>query len=294
MTNTTDFLAAAIALILTAAVQFAAMADEHPAPSRHTYKTVGDRELTVDVFEPTGKAPSGGRPAIVFFHGGGWVFGKPADYHAACRRYAEKGLVVLAFEYRLSIKEDGSYPHPDITPVESTLDARSAMRWLRANATKFGVDPDRIAVAGRSAGGQLAMATVLLDKLNEKSDDLSVDPAANLLILYSSNFNTLEQWVDRILAKRRNEIWSISPHHNLKAGVPPTIAFHGTEDDTVPYWVVLHFRKKTTRLGNDFTLVPIEGKKHLLGEEDGPYGVYLTEDVLKRTDEFLEKHGYLD
>lgn len=89
---------------------------------------------------------------------------------------------------------------------------------------------------------------------------MDVSPVPNAIVLFSSNVNTVEAWVDRLLAERREEIWSISPHHHLKADMPPVIAFLGTEDEMVPFWVVREFKKKTTRMGNHFELIAYEGR----------------------------------
>jgi len=98
------------------------------------FKKVNGYELKVDVFYSTGTQQKVNNPAIAFFHGGGWVFGDPSEFHGACKRYAFKGFVTFSFQYRLSMKDDGTYPHPDITPIESVKDARSAIRWLRGDA----------------------------------------------------------------------------------------------------------------------------------------------------------------
>lgn len=258
-----------------------------------TYKHVAGRELHVDIFHPPGERPATGRPAFAFFHGGGWVFGRPSEFHAACRRYAALGFVTLSFQYRLSINTDGSYPHPDITLVESAKDARSAIRWLRAHARELGVDPDRIVVSGQSAGGQLAWGTALFDGVNEADDDLSTSPRPDALVLYSSNYNTMEVWADMIMGPRRAEIWSVSPFHNLKTGLPPALAFHGTKDSQVPYYSVQLFAGRTRELGNVFDLVTLEGLDHYLGEGNEHYARYFDEAILEHTDAFLRQHGFL-
>ncbi|MFW5832263.1 MAG: alpha/beta hydrolase, partial [Prolixibacteraceae bacterium] len=109
---------------------------------KKVYKVIDGRELEVDVFYNENTKQSGMNPAIAFFHGGGWAFGAPSEFFGACERYAKKGFITFSFEYRLSVNEDGSYPHPDITPVECTKDARTAIRWIRENAEQPGVDPD--------------------------------------------------------------------------------------------------------------------------------------------------------
>ena len=257
------------------------------------YKTVGGQELRVDVFSsPEAKRRPAG-PAIAFFHGGGWAYGERSEFHEACVRYAEKGFVTFSFEYRLSIQPDGTVPNPSVTPLESVKDARSALRWIRENAADLHVDPERVVASGQSAGGQLALGTALFDDVNESSDDLTVSPRPQALVLYSSNVNTLEAWADRLMGDRRKEIWSISPHHTLRPGLPPIIEFHGEEDCMVPFWAVRHFVEKARSLGNEIELVSFEGRRHYLGDGDPAYGRYYDEEVLERTDRFLEEHGFL-
>lgn len=262
--------------------------------SERIYKRVDGISLKVDVFEIPQAGDTAARPAIAFFHGGGWVFGEPSEFHEACLRYASKGFVTFAFEYRLSINPDGTFPHPEITPVESVKDARSAIRWIREHAGQYAVDPEGIVACGQSAGGQLALSTALIDNVNEATDNLETSPVPTALILYSGTVNMVEAWADMLLDERRSEIWSISPYHNLKPGMPPAIQFHGRLDDQVAFWTVRFFKNKATRLGNDFELVEFKNRKHFLGDGDPEYGRYYDEEILKRTDAFLIELGILD
>lgn len=271
------------------------------------YKRVDGRELTVDVFAPpnadataarpdaSGATPppadSAARPAIAFFHGGGWVHGSPGRFHGACERYARRGYVTFSFAYRLSITADGTTPHPDITPVESVKDARSAMRWIRTNAASLGVDPDRIVAAGQSAGGQLALCTELADGIDEATDDPSVSPRPAALVLYASCVNTVIPWVDRHLGDRREEIWSISPYHLARSGMPPVIHFHGDADCVVLPYQVRHFAGRMAELGNAYEVVWYAGRGHHLAPELLTYATYFDEGVLERTDRFLAERG---
>jgi len=247
----------------------------------------------VDIFYTDKTVLNPDNLAIAFFHGGGWAFGSPSEFHEACKRFAKKGFITFSFEYRLSIQEDGTFPHPDITPVESVKDARSAMRWLKENASDLKIDSDRIIAGGQSAGGQLALSTALIEDINESSDNKNIDPSPVALLLYSSNVNTMEAWVDRLLGERRNEIWSISPFHNLKSGQPPAIEFHGKDDPMVPFWIVEYFLSETNKMGNHFELVSFEGRKHYLAEGNEKYATYFDEAIMERTDQFLKEQGLL-
>jgi acetyl esterase/lipase len=258
------------------------------------YKKVDEYELKVHIFYRDSAKKIPNNPAIAFFHGGGWVFGDPEEFFSACERYAAKGYVTFSFQYRLSIREDGTYPHPDITPVESTKDARSAIRWLRENASVLMIDPRKIVVGGQSAGGQLALSAALMDEINEETDNPDISPVPDAILLYSSCVNTMEAWIDMILGGRRQEIWSISPHHNLKRNMPPVIAFHGEEDCTVLLYTVRLFEEKMKELGNHYELITYPGRKHYLGEGNEKYATLFDEEIMVRTDEFLIKFGFHD
>jgi acetyl esterase len=258
------------------------------------YKTIDGKQLIADMFYTAEAMESGQHPAIALFHGGGWAYGSPSEFYTTCERYAKKGFITFSFQYRLSITEDSIVPHPDITLVECVKDARSALRWIRENAAVFNINPDKIVAGGQSAGGQLALSTALCYNVNEASDKLDISPVPNAFILFSSNVNTMEAWADRLMGERREEIWSVSPYHNLKAGLPPAIEFHGTEDCMVPYWVAEYFKQKTTSLGNHYEFITLEGRSHYLGEGDDKYATYYDEEIMERTDVFLEQFGFLD
>ncbi len=256
------------------------------------YKKVGNLELSTYMFYTEKSQQKNDNTAIALFHGGGWVFGDPSEFFEACRRYARKGYVTFSFQYRLSRNEDGTYPKPGITPVESTKDARSAIRWIKENAESLKINPDKIVVGGQSAGGQLALSTALLDSVNETTDNLKINPVPCALLLFSSNVNTMEAWVDMLLGDRREEIWSISPYHNLKKPMPPVIEFRGDEDDQVLPYTVEMFKTKMKNLGNYYEEYVYPGKKHYLAPDNKKYATYFDEEILEKTDTFLKKSGF--
>jgi acetyl esterase len=134
------------------------------------------RELTVPgtggplplrLYEPDGVGPAS--PAVLYLHGGGWVICSPDTHDGVCRRLANAaGLRVASLGYRMAPE------HPFPAPLD---DCVAAARWLRANGRELGLDPDRLALAGDSAGANLSLATLLA--LRDAGEPL---PAAAALI----------------------------------------------------------------------------------------------------------------
>jgi len=110
-----------------------------------TYAKYGERILQLDLFKP--KEQSEALPAIIWIHGGGWRGGTRDSGHKMARYFAERNYVAVAISYRLS----GEAPFP-----AQIHDCKAAVRWLRANAQAYGIDPKRIGAIGNSAGGHLA------------------------------------------------------------------------------------------------------------------------------------------
>ena len=112
---------------------------------------VADGEITVRVYAPGGSGP---HPALVFYHGGGWVIGDLETHDGICRSLTNAArCVVVSVDYRLA--PEHRYP----VAVE---DAYAALRWVTANASRLGIDPRRVAVGGDSAGGNLATVVSLM------------------------------------------------------------------------------------------------------------------------------------
>ncbi|RJG10741.1 alpha/beta hydrolase [Massilia cavernae] len=111
-----------------------------------TYASHGQRGLQIDLYLP---AERGGKavPAIVFVHGGGWRSGVRDNFAPMAIRMAERGYAAATVSYRLS--PEARYP-------AAIHDVKAAVRWMRANAQRYGVDAGKIAVGGGSAGGQIA------------------------------------------------------------------------------------------------------------------------------------------
>jgi acetyl esterase/lipase len=113
------------------------------------YRQVGGHQVTRDVYAPVGPRPAEGWPAVLALPGGGWRRASMQDYGGAASALSRSGFVVVAVDY--------TYSDPGVRTWPTNLeDVREAVRWVRRNATRIGVDPGKIAVMGESAGGHLA------------------------------------------------------------------------------------------------------------------------------------------
>jgi acetyl esterase/lipase len=254
-----------------------------------TYKTVGDITLKLWILSPK-QAADEPRPAIVFFFGGGWKSGSPQQFEPQCRHLAQQGMVAITADYRVASRHAAK-------PVDCLADARSAIRWVRSNAARLGIDPDRIAAGGGSAGGHLAAATAFIDAFDEPAEDRGVSAAPNALVLFNPALVLaplpgldLAGFGTRVAANRLGtEAKNLSPAHHVKPDGPPTMIFHGSADETVPLATAEAFAAVMRKAGNRCELVTSEGQ---------PHGFFNREPWRSKTiveaDAFLESLGWLD
>jgi len=245
-----------------------------------TYKSIGPVELKLHLFRPA--APSSGlRSAIVFFFGGGWATGSPGTFYQHCRHLAERGMLAAAAEYRVRDRHG-------TTAFECVADGKSAVRWLRTHAEELGIDPQRIAAGGGSAGGHVAACAATIAGCEDEAGLVSSRPDA--LVLFNPAVDaTLPRFADRFAGRAAE----ISPVHHVQPGQPPTIIFHGTADNIVPLENVERFTRLMTAAGNRCELVPFPGKEHGFyhyGDAPGSESYHAT---IAGTDRFLTGLGFL-
>lgn len=271
----------------------AARAKAEAAPQEEVYKTIGEIKLKAFIFTPPGHQASDAKPAIVFFFGGGWRSGTPQQFAPQCQHLAARGMVAIAVDYRVASR------HP-VKIKDCVEDAKSAIRWTRSNAKRLGIDPDRIAAGGGSAGGHLAAATATLTGFEAEGEDAAISSRPNALVLFNPAVvlapvpGKLEGSVARgvDLEERAGvAVEKVSPYHSIHKDLPPTIIFHGQADSTVPYATVELYRDACLAAGTKCELVGYEGQPHGFfnhGRKDGKYA-----ETLAAMDEFLTRLGYL-
>ncbi|MGE3777007.1 MAG: alpha/beta hydrolase [Pirellulaceae bacterium] len=243
------------------------------------YKTMGDRELRLHLFEPDGHRPEDRRPVLIAIHGGGWTGGEPRRFYPFAAHFQRLGWVGVSVEYRLLNRPPGT------TVFDCVCDGRSAVRYVRSHAQELGIDPDRIAVCGGSAGGHVAAGTALFPEVNDPQDDSAISPIPNALILY---YPVIDTSGDGYGQAKIGERWrELSPVHRVRGGLPRTIVFHGTGDRTTPFRGAQAFADGMRAAGNTCELVIHEGGVHGYFL----YDLHLFAETMKRTEQFLAEAG---
>lgn len=247
---------------------------------KQAYKKNENIELELYVKKPKGWSKGDNRPAFVFFHGGGWNTGgiEEGFWFKICDYFTEKGFVAMSVQYR--IKECHNS-----TPIESISDAKSAIRWVRRNASLLGVNPDKIIASGISAGGHLASSTGLIDDYDEQNEYLSVSSKPNAIVAWSPCLNPYEDAWFKYLLNDSVNVKNCSPFHNIKKGCVPIFIVHGTSDNIVPYWTIKKFENVSIKYGNDIKLVTLIEEGHFFFENEK-----LKMSALEASYEFLKKH----
>lgn len=226
----------------------------------------GGVNLTVDIARPAdGNGPA---PALLFLPGGGW---QTADRTPLLERYAipmaEGGYVGVAGEYR--VMEQAPWP-------AAIQDVKAIIRWLRANAAEWGIDPERIALGGKSAGGHLALLAGATNGSGEFEESrngggiyagyssrvaavIGVAPVADISEYWRRPAMTPYTAADPSAAALR----AANPIDRVDGSYPPTLLLHGTNDDRVPHEMTLRMFHTLEQAGVPADLALFAEQDHL-------------------------------
>jgi acetyl esterase/lipase len=234
------------------------------------YTRANGWEGKLDVYAQRAQTPS---PTVIFIHGGGWIRGsKETSVLQAVLPYIAMGYSVVNVEYRLA--------NVSLAPA-AIEDCRCALRWIVEHAKEYRLDPNRLVVAGNSAGGHLALTTGLLSSSAgfDRTCWTSAEPRVAAIVNFfgitdvgdlldgpnkkpfPENFPYTVQWLGN-QPNRAEVAKASSPLTYVRAGVPPTISIHGDADPTVPYNHSVRLQEALQKAGVPHELVTIPGGGH--------------------------------
>jgi acetyl esterase/lipase len=232
---------------------------------RVVYRTTEGRQVRLDLYSPAGPVPQGGRPALLAIHGGGWRGGSRADYGRSVAELATHGIVVVAIDYQLSRPGRPSWP-------DNLEDVQHALQWVRERASELGIDRERIAVMGASAGGHLALMLGLTAPAREVSAVIDFYGPTDLSLLARKG-SAAESPVLLMLGGRPDEMpgryTKASPIARIGVDAPPVLVFHGHDDALVPLAQSQILAEGLHKLGVVCKLDVVEGARHGFGLRTG-------------------------
>src|SRR5262245_10335421 len=201
------------------------------------YGKAADRELKLDLARPAGKGPFA---TVVCVHGGGWRMGNKRDLRGWIELLAQQGYVAASVGYRLA---------PDSTFPSQIEDCKTAVRFLRANADKYGIDKDRVAALGYSAGAHLVCLLGLTDEKAGFEAKLYPHESSRVqavvdyfgpsdLAAFGKDDSAQRSMLAPLIGKKYAEDSTAhekaSPIRYVTKDAPPFLIFHGTKDWVVP------------------------------------------------------------
>lgn len=260
------------------------------------YGHAGGKDLLLDMARPT--SGTGPFPAMVFVHPGGWMSGKRTSFKGEALALAKFGFVCVTIDYRFAPK----YRFP--AQIE---DLKCSVRWLRANAPKYNIDPNRIGAYGHSSGAHL-VALLGTTSAEKKWEGTGGNPdqssAIELMICHAAptdlvdcaaiarrvdtreagdGLNLMKFLLGGTVSQIKQAYVDASPINYVNPSTPPTLLLHGTNDDKVPFEQSKVFEAALERAGVEVVFIPIPNGGHdSLGKD--------SQAIQIKTLEFITRH----
>lgn len=226
------------------------------------YGQAGGESLKLDAFIPDGTGPF---PAVILVHAGGWNAGDKSGgpkkgYMAPMHEPLEKsGYAWFSINYRLAPK----FQYP-----ANIEDVETAIRWVKANAAKYNLDPQRIALSGESAGGHLVQLAAV--RATEATRVAALVPfyARCELVGDLQRGAEMRPNLAQLFGRKKfdetaqKEMREASPLYQISRNLPPVLLVHGTEDKSVVYEQSVLWQKRMKELGLSCDFLTIEGGVH--------------------------------
>lgn len=238
------------------------------------YARVKGSSLLLDASLPNSRNATA---AVIIVHGGGWVRGdRRTDVQPLFAPLTDAGIAWFSIDYRLAtnVMDFGV----------AVADVQAAIQFIKAHAGEYNINPNRLAIIGESAGGQLAAMAILTGGstasvnafvgLYTPSDLVSLMKEAHYLPADLRNFVIGTPWEKLVLSR----ISKLSPLQNLAPGMPPTLLIHGTADPLVPFSQSVALCDRINKSGGHCELYPVQNAGHgIRWWSDGNYKAKLVE-----------------
>ena len=252
------------------------------------YGEAGGEKLLLDAFYLQPKKPTL-QPAVIWVHGGGWSAGNKDAFAKSARAFAQLGYVCFSINYRLAMDGRNCWP-------AQLDDVQRAVRWVRANAERFGIDPKRIGAIGHSAGGHLV--TCLGTRETRDNTDASLARYSSRVAcavdmsgpvdLENLENPSVDQVVHNLLggtsAERPETTKDASPLNNVDSKSSPFLILHGQLDELVHPHQAERLDAALRAAGVESRLLVFEGEGHVLTKKEN------SDRMIRETLEFLKKH----
>lgn len=222
------------------------------------YSRPNGADLFMDAALPESKTPTA---AVIIVHGGGWVQGdRRVDVRPLFKPLSEAGFAWFSISYRLVT---------DVTQFGVAIDdVQAAVRYVKSHASEFNIDPDRIALVGESAGGQLAAMAALRggETASVKTVVAFYTPTDLVSLIRNSSFippqirNSVvgTPWERFVMAG----LAQLSPVENVRRNMPPFLFIHGTDDSLVPIGQSMDMCDRMRKAGASCEVYPVDGAGH--------------------------------
>jgi acetyl esterase/lipase len=250
------------------------------------YAKAGDYSLKLDIYKPKQTA-SANRPCVVWIHGGGWQGGSKSSGARLVAPYAASGdYVGVSVGYRLT----------DVARWPAQIhDCKAAIRYLRANADKLGINPDKIGVWGGSAGGHLVSLLGTSGDVKELEGNLGATGMSSRVAcvvdfcgpsdfpnfqITSGAEGPISKLLGGLPKDQAERAKQASPITYVTKDDPPFLVVHGTDDKTVPYDQAVRFHAAQKQAGINTTFITMQDGGHGIG---GP-------EITNRVRIFFDKH----
>ncbi|WZO95796.1 alpha/beta hydrolase [Isosphaeraceae bacterium EP7] len=260
--------AALAAFALMGFVGVRACAADDPSIVRNkdvVYASPSGTPLKLDVARPLGEGPF---PAVLAIHGGGWRGGSKGDVAPLMDQLVHRGYVAVSPQYRFCPE----FPFP-----AQVHDVKAAVRWVKAHAAEYRIDPERVGVVGFSAGGHLALMLGLTDAKDGLEGDAEAGSPSTRVRAIVNYFGPTDltardlpivsgvmvhDFLGGLPVKKPELAAQASPLTFLTRDDPPILTFQGTKDELVPATQATKLREAMTKLGVGGRVDILEGAGH--------------------------------